>query len=83
MVGLNPSPLSEASFFCYKKMGQTRPLFVYFCSFLTLQGQYSTNLTIHDKDSVLGSRTQGGRVEGADGSTELWQHPSFTSDHCR
>ena len=24
---------------------------------------------------MLGSRTQGGRMEGADESTELWRHP--------
>ena len=36
-----------------------------------------TNFTINDKsiDGVLGSRTQGGMMEGADESTELWRHP--------
>ena len=38
--------------------------------------KYSTNLTINDKsiDSVLGTRTQGGRMVGTDESTELWRH---------
>ena len=40
----------------FLKMGQTRPLFVYFAIFV---------------DGVLGSRTRGGRIEGADESTEL------------
>ena len=26
---------------------------------------------------MLGSRTQGGRMEGADESTELWWHPNI------
>ena len=40
--------------------------------------KYSTNLTINDKNiyGVLGTRTQGGRMVGADESTELWWHPS-------
>ena len=39
--------------------------------------KYSTNFTINDKyiDGVLGSRTRGGVMEGADKSTELWRHP--------
>ena len=39
--------------------------------------KYSTNLTINEKsiDGMLGSQTQGSRMEGADESTELWQHP--------
>ena len=54
-------------------MGQTRPLFVYFHSFR----KYSPYFTISDKniDGVLGTRTQCGRMEGADKSTELWIHP--------
>ena len=55
-------------------MAQTRPLFVYFCSF---NMTYSTNLTINDKneDGVLGTRIRGRRLVGADKSTELWRHP--------
>ena len=32
-------------------------------------------------DGVLGSQTQGGRMEGADGSTELWRHPLLEMLH--
>ena len=49
-------------------MGQTWPLFVYFPSF------HMTNIAqINDKsvDCVLGNRTQGGRMVGADESTDL------------
>ena len=51
-------------------MGQTRPLFVYFSFFS--HDKYSTN-TINEKsrDGVLGTRTWGGRMVGADESTEL------------
>ena len=53
-------------------MGQTRPLFVY------SQEKYNIKLTINDVslNGVLGTRTLGGRMVGADESTELWQHPS-------
>ena len=35
------------------------------------------NATLNDKtvDGVLGTRTRGRRMEGADESTELWRHP--------
>ena len=41
------------------------------------QDKYSTNLTINDEsgDGVLGAQTWGGRMVGADKSTELWWHP--------
>ena len=57
-------------------VSQTRPLFVYFHSF---NCKYSTKfwLPINDKsvDGVLGTWTRGGRMEGADESTELCRHP--------
>ena len=55
-------------------MDQTRPLFVLFLFFS--HDKYSTN-TINDQsvDGVLWSRTKGGRMVGADDSTELWWHP--------
>ena len=58
----------------FKKMGQTRPLFCLFSFFSHIAW---TNLTINVKsvDGMLGSRTRGGRMEGADESTELWRHP--------
>ena len=30
-------------------------------------------------DGVLGTQTRGGRMEGADKSTELWRHPNQNS----
>ena len=38
----------------------------------------STKWIKNDKtiDGVLGTRTRGGRMEGADKSTELWRHPT-------
>ena len=55
-------------------MGQTRPLFCLFSFFS--HDKYSKN-TINDKsiDCVLGTRTQGGMMVGADKSTELWRQP--------
>ena len=49
-------------------MGQFRPLFVYFRYFLD-------TISIIEKsvDGVLGIRTQGRRMVGADETTELWR----------
>ena len=44
-------------------MGQSRPLFVYFGSFEK------------SVDGVLGIRTRGRRMVGADETTELWRPP--------
>ena len=43
----------------------------------------STN-TINDKsvDGVLGTRTRGGRMVGADESTELYRHPMIEKISC-
>ena len=62
-------------------MGQNRSLFLYFCSFLTMQDRYSTHLTVNDKsiDGMLGSQTRGSRMEGADESNEIWRHPCCRS----
>ena len=66
-------------------MGRTRPLFVLFSFFS--HDKYSTN-TIYEKsiDGVLGTRTWGGRMVGADESTEIWRHPFTFSlqpiSHC-
>ena len=61
-----------SSFFKCAKPGA---FFVYFHSFS--HDKYSTNLTVNDKsvDGVLGTRTRGGSMVGADASTELWRHP--------
>ena len=52
-------------------MGQSRPLFVYFRPFL------STIQILIEKsvDVVLGNRTWGRRIVGAEGVTELWRPP--------
>ena len=49
-------------------MGQFRPLFVYFRYFLD-------TISIIEKsvDGVLGIRTRGRRMVGADETTELWR----------
>ena len=58
----------------FLKMGQTRPLFVYFRSFLiTISVQIEKSI-----DGVLGIRTQGRRMVGADKTTELWRPPDFS-----
>ena len=56
-------------------MVQTSPLFGLFSFFS--QDKCSTNFTNNDKsvDGLLGTWTQGGRIVGADKSTELWWHP--------
>ena len=52
-------------------MGQSRPLFVYFCDFLiTISIQIEKS-----KDGVLGIRTQGRRMVGAGETTEQWWPP--------
>ena len=45
--------------------------------FIFSHDKYSTNLTINDKsvDGVVGTRTWGGRMVGADEITELWWPP--------
>ena len=59
-----------------KKMGQTWPLFVYLHSFhMTNVAQIST-LNKKSIDGVLWTRTQGGRMEGADKSIEQWWNPN-------
>ena len=53
-------------------MGQFRPLFVYFRSFLiTISIQIEKSI-----DGVLGIRTQGRRMVDADETTELWRPPT-------
>ena len=53
-------------------MGQSRPLFVYFRSFLTISLQNEKSI-----DGVLGIRTRGRRMVGADETTELWRPPQL------
>ena len=52
-------------------MGQSRPLFVYFCPFhITIQLQIEESI-----DGVLGIQTRGRRMVGADKTVELWRPP--------
>ena len=51
-------------------MGQSWPLFVYFRHFLI-----TTSIIEKSIDCVLGIRTRGRRMVGADETTELWRPP--------
>ena len=66
--------INRLSGWLFKNMGQSRPLFVYFRSFLI-----SITISIiqieKSVDGVLGIRTQGRRMVGEDKTTELWRHP--------
>ena len=50
--------------------------FIYLSIFSQRNDKYRTNFATNGKsiDGVLGTRTRGGRMEGADESTELWRH---------
>ena len=52
-------------------MGQSRPLFVYFCLFNTSQFKYK----LIKRRWCAWIRTLGSRMKGTDKSTELWRHP--------
>ena len=58
-----------------KNMGQSRPLFVYFRSFLI---PITISIIQIEKsiDRVLGIRTRVRRMVGVDETTELWRHPN-------
>ena len=56
----------------FKKMGQSRPLFVYFRHFLITISIIEKNI-----DGVLGIRTRGRRMVGADETTELVVEKDF------
>ena len=52
-------------------MGQSQPLFVYFCSYLiTISIQFEKSVV-----GVLGIQTQGSRMVGEDETMELWWPP--------
>ena len=57
----------------FLKNGPNPASFCLFSSFS--QHKYNTNFTIKSVDGVLGICTQGGRMVGAEESTELWRHP--------
>ena len=60
-------------------MGQSRPLFVYFHSFLsTISIQIEKSI-----DGVLGIQTRGRRMVGADETTELWRPLFLVAKYCK
>ena len=63
-------PVSSLCPCLFFKMGQSRP-FLFIFVFSTW---HSSNINGKSIDGVLGTRTQGGRMEGTDESTELWRH---------
>ena len=56
------------------KLGQSRPLFVYFRHFLDTFSIIQIEKSI---DGVLGIQTWGRRMVGADNTTELWRPPKW------
>ena len=63
-----------ASFIVTQLIIKTQPLFVYFRPFLNIMTNTVQILTITSIYGVLGTRTRGSRMVGADESTELWRH---------
>ena len=61
---------NQSDSFFLKKMGQSRPLFVYFRYFLETISLIQIEKSV---DGVLGNRTRGHRMVGADETTELWR----------
>ena len=60
--------------FFFFKMGQSRPLFVYFRYFFITISIIQIEKSI---DGVLGIRTRGRKMVGADETTELWRPHHF------
>ena len=58
----------------FVKLGQSRPLFVYFCSFLVKISIIQIEKSI---DGVLGIRTWGRTMVGTKEIMELWRPPRF------
>ena len=56
-------------------MGQSRPLFVYFCSFFITMSIIQIERNI---DGVFGIQTQGRRMVGTDETRQLWRLPDYT-----
>ena len=56
-------------------MGQSRPLFVYFRSFLVTISIWKSI------DGVLGIQTRGRRMVGADETMELWRPPKASNTY--
>ena len=72
MLPFAGSSIRNDNFFL-KKIGQSRPLFVYFRYFLDTISIIQFEKSV---DGVLGIRTWGRRMVGGDETTELWQPPN-------
>ena len=70
VVGYTALAISAGKIFF--KMGQSLPLFVYFRYFLDTFSIIQIEKSV---DGVLGIRTRGCRMVGADKTTELWRPP--------
>ena len=68
-------------FFLFSFLNGRNPTSILFIFVLSSQHNdiMVQNLTIKSIDGLLGTRTQGGRMLGADESTELWRHPVLFS----
>ena len=62
--------LLQQSIVCFLKMGQSWPLFVYFCYFLDTISIIEIEKSV---DGVLGIQTRGRRMVGIDETAELWR----------
>ena len=69
MASLNPWNVTHSEHFL---MGQIWPLFVFIRSFhMKIKHKLTIIICV---DGVLGTRTRGNRLVGADESAELWQY---------
>ena len=68
--------INRLSGWLFKNMGQSRPLFVYFRSFLI---PITISIIQIEKsiDGVHGIQTRGRRIVGKEETTELWRHPKI------
>ena len=64
------SKMWQMAFTLFLKMGQSRPLFVYFCYFHDTISIIQIEKSV---DGLLGIRTQGRSMVSADKTTDLWQ----------
>ena len=70
--GSSPVIINFYGTFFLNKMGQSRPLFVYFRYFLNTISIIQIEKSV---DGVLGIRTRGRRMVGAEENKELWRPP--------
>ena len=70
------SEVGKKVFLFFINLGQSRPLFVYFCYFLDTISILQIEKSV---DGVLEIPTRGCRMVGADETTELWRPPTSIS----